>query len=495
MLLRLCQLKSPSFLLILALLSSCSWKKKHTDAPELLTTFPNQWFSVNPEHSLRDTQGKPQSHIYFDTYPDFTSREGEVNVVVATPANSQHAYQFDLNSGQRYYDHTYCPQKDVWNEGGVVNLPPFSIAYIPRVLDQLGEPQKVIVWSKRKEVSETAGKNYLKVRLVGAYVEQICPEGNCVGKGNWLSKLVFLGIDTNDEFYSSVRTLEDFKGRIDWDKARTHLANIDGRNFVGEKTFPAIRVGELIAFEDAFDYFRKRSIFLNDKELKKIQKGCHALYDALWEEVGKFRPEDKPANTIEELRSKLKLRENLRKQKVPVGFAERLRVFTKKYFKEISTCEKFVYHGNINKDPEKFWFLSYMGIYFRLHREGYAFSCKNQIWTRNILNDQGNPVYDITREINECKEADIDKAMDLLPNFLTTMKNEKEYYKFIDYDNKTHGTHNKLYAWVKVKARRFECSHDPNAGIIKDTKVFPEDVTWKNRHVRDIADTEKIIYR
>lgn len=495
MLLRLCQLKSPSFLLTLALLTSCSWRKNPTETPEILTVVPNKWFSVSPEHSLVDRNGQPQSHLLFDASPEFVSAEGEVNVVVATSNGSKHAYTVDLNSGQRHYTHSYCSQKDVWNESGTVNSPPFAIAYIPRVLDQLGDPQKVIVWSKRKEAHEGIGINYLKVRLIGAYVEHICPEGNCLGRGNWLSKMVFLGVDSHDKTYDEIKTIKDFQFDVNWKDAKAALGNIDGRNFIGGETYPAVKVGELIEFKEAFDYFKKRSIFLSDQELKKIQKGCHALYDGLWEEVGKFRPEDQPANTIAELNSKLKLREELKKKKVPVGFAERMHVFTKKYFKEISTCEKFVYHGNINKDPEKFWFLSYMGLYFRLHREGYYFDCKYKSWQRNVLNDQGIPVYDLVSGIDQCKEKDFDQAMELLPNFLTGLKGEKEYYRFIDYDNHTYGTHQKMYTWVKFKSRRFDCSNDPNEKFRKDIKVFPEDVTWKNRDVKDIATKMKIIYR
>lgn len=494
MLLRLCQLKSPSFILVLMLLTSCTWRKNHLAEPEILTTVPNKWFSTNLNHSLTNQSGVPKPHMLFDTSPDFTSIQGEVNVVIATPADSKNAYQIDLNSGQRFYDHTHCPQNDIWNEySSAVNRPSFSIAYIPRVLDQLGGPQKVIVWSQRKALVETAGTNFQKVRLIGAYVEQECEEGNCLGKSNWTSKLVFLAVDANDPSYHKIQTLQDFIKAINWEQVKAQLGNIDGRNFIGEQTYPATKIGELIEFQEAFQYFRKRSIFLTDVELKKIQKGCHALYDGLWEEVGKMRPEDAPAKTVAELNAKLKLKEELKKKKVPVGFAKRFQIFTKKYFKEISTCEKFVYHGNINRDLEKFWFLSYVGIYYRLHREGYFFDCKNHSWQRNVLNEEGKLIHDLPRDIDECNEADLDQAMDYLPNFLTGLKNEKEYFKFIDYDNNAYGTHEKVYAWVKLKNRRFDCSSDPNTAIRKDMRVFPEDVSWKDRDVKDISDNMKII--
>lgn len=462
---------------------------------ELMTTFSNNWFSHNKNHSLVNTQAEPESHLLFDTTPEFKAEERTVNVVLSTAQNSQHAFNIDLNSGQRFYSHTFCKQKDVWNSySGTINRPVFSIGLMPRVLDQLGDAQKVIVWSKRQAFLDTALTNYHKVKLIGAYVEQICPDGNCLGKNNWLSKLVFIGVDAEDPTLAAINTTKEFKDTIDWDTSKAVLENLEGRNFIGDQTYPATRVGQLIEYEDAFDYFKKRSIFLTDVELKKIQKGCHILYDRLWEEVGKEREEDKAAKNSKELNAKVKLRDKLKKEKKPVGFAARFRTFTKKYYNEISTCEKFVYHGNINLDRDKFWFLSYVGLYYRLHREGYFFDCRNRVWQRNILNDQGEPIYNLKRDIDQCKELELDQAMDYLPNFLKGLKGEKDYFRFVDYDNHPYGTHRKMYSWVKVKSRKFDCSNDPNATVKKEMDLFPEDVTWKERNIKDYADREKIIY-
>jgi hypothetical protein len=479
---------------VLTLASSCSWRKSDYTSSELVTNFPHHWFKVNLNHSLMNQSGSPLSHLLFDTTPEFMA-DKEVNVIIATPEGSEHAYEIDLSSGQRYYSHSFCSQNDIWNQySGSLNRPPFSIGYIPRVLDQLGGPQKVIVWSNQKNFAATASSNYHKVKLVGAFVEQICPEGNCIGKSNWLSRLVFLGVDAEDTSLNKITSVDDFKKAVNWETSKAHLENLEGRNFIGELSYPFTRVGALIEHAEAFDYFKKRAIFLTDTELKKIQKGCHALYDGLWEEVGKIRPEDKAAGTVEELNAKIKLQESLKAKRVPVGFAARLRTFTKKYFKEISTCDKFVYHGNINKDRETFWFLSYMGIYFRLHREGYYFDCQRKTWQRNVLNEEGKPVHDLVRDIDKCQEAELDQAMDYLPNFLMSLKGEKDYFKFVDYDNQTHGTHQKLYSWVKVKSRKFDCRKDPNQALKKDLRVFPEDVNWIKRNIKDIADEMKIIY-
>ncbi len=481
---------------IVMIYQSCSWQKRSIDAPEeFLNTVPNQWFSHNPDHSLINTKGFPSPHLYFDTMTEFSLNKTEINVIVATPEGSDHAYAIDLNSGQRHYSHSLCKQRDVWNKyKEEIFRPPFSVGYIPKVLDQLGDPQKVIIWSSRKNIHHQLSTHFFKVKLVGAYVEQACPYGNCLGKNNWLSRLVFIAIDPEDPVLSGISTIADFKKVIDWEKSKAHLENIDGRNFIGDMTFPATRLGALIEFSEAFEYAKKRSIFLTNTELKKVQKGCHLLYDRLWEEVGKTRPEDKAASTMAEMDAKRKLKTELEKKKFPVGFGARFKAFSKKYFTEVSTCEKFVYHGNVNRDQEAFWFLSYVGLFYRLNRDGYFFDCRNKTWQKNILNDIGRPIYNLVRDIEFCGERELDQAMNYLPNFLNGLKGEKEFYKFVDYDNHPFGTHEKMYSWVKIKARRFDCKEDPNINIRKEIKVFPEEVNWNKREVQDIADKLKIIY-
>jgi len=497
MLLRLCQLKSQLlFLIFLVILAGCA--TAHKKAPEgeaILSTFPNQWFSVNPGHSIVGSDGIPVSHMFFDTRPEFRSSNRVVNALIATPENSQHSYNIDLYSGQRYYEHTYCKQSDIWNEfSGIIHRPGFSVGYIPRVLDQLGGPQKVIIWTRLKNYHETAVHNYRDVKLVGAFVEQICRDGNCLGKNNWLSRLVLIAVDANDPELSKINNVTEFQKHFDWPTSKAHLQNINGRNFIGGESYPRVKISQLIEFSDGFDFFKKNTLFLTDRKLYQIQKSCHALYDSFWEEVGKVQPEDKPANTDEEIKQKLKLFESLKKEKKPIGFAARFQEFTKKYYQEMMTCEKMVYHGNINRDPEAFWFLSFMGIYYRLHQEGYYFDCRAGTWQRNVLNVQGEQVYDLRTGINDCNERMIDLAITYLPNFLTSLKGEKEYFRFIDYDNLVHGTHSKMYSWVKVKAPTLVCRKNPNTKILKETTVFPEDVQWKKREVKDKTSKEKWVY-
>jgi hypothetical protein len=410
--------------------------------------------------------------------------------------NSHLAYTVDLVSGQRYYAHSYCNQGDVWNQkSGTFGRPYFSIAYMPRVLDQMGDPQKVIIFGGDDRMRASIDHHFVRVRIIGSYIEESCLELNCLGKDNWNSRLVFVAVDPQDSSYRDITDIEGFAGKQSWEKLQTTIQNMDGRNYSVDREYPFIRARKLISFKDSLQLFRKRSAFMSDTEIKKIQKSCHVLYDKMWKDVGEDRMEDKPAKNNEELNAKLKVREALREKKLPVGKMERFRKFIKKYFTESATCEKFVYHGNINRNPEHFWFHSYLGMYIRLHKEGYYFDCRRKVWSENLFNVHGEPVHDLPNEVDDCTARDLDLAMDYMPNQLKAMKNVMgTHFRFIDYDTHEFGTHRKIYSWVKMDTRKYDCRPDPNRLINDKLRVFPQDVSWKRWEVSDAEGDPKIIY-
>lgn len=482
--LRLCQLKS--LLLVLLMLASCTHKRKAAEVPnELITMFHANWFKADSEHTLTGTDGGPAPHLFFDVNPEFSGDSREVNVVVMTPEGSPYDYRLDPLSGQRYYSTSYCKEP----------RPSYSIAYVPRFLDQLGSPQKVLVFGGADRVRELHRYSSFRVRLVGAFIERTCPEGNCEDKSKWLARLVFIGVDPADGRYADVTEVEQFKKKVDWEKLKRHLEVIDGKNRAGIVTFDYVKVRDPVPFKDAFEFFRKHSIFMSEKESTKIKAGCHALYDRLWTEVGVERPEDRPTKTVEEIATKAKLREEIKREGKPVGFAQRFQAFTRNYYDEMSTCGRFVYGGNLNRDPEKFWFLSFVNFFFSLNKGGYFFDCRHQSWQRNLFDTRGRPVYDLKEEVGECDETDLDLAMAYIPNFLERIKGEAdEYYRFVDYDNHVFGTHSKLYSWVKIPSKKMSCADDPNEKIRTELSVFPDDVKWKPRKVKDLESKLKIIY-
>ena len=489
-------MKCLSLFLAFFVVSCANKKSREYEADELLSIYEPKWFSASEKHSLRDKNGDLKPHLFFDVGPEFTEREQLANVIVTTTENSYQAYTVDLVSGQRHYAHSYCNQGDVWNKkSGTFGRPYFSIAYMPRVLDQMGDPQKVIVFGGRERLRQSLDHHFVRVRVIGGYIEESCLELNCLGRDNWNSRLVFIAVDPQDPSYSDITDIESFRKKESWDKLQATLQNMDGRNFSVDRMYPFIRVRDIIPFKEMVLLFRKRSAFMSDKEIVKIQRSCHLLYDKLWTEVGQDRPEDKKAKTQDELKAKLKVREELKEKKAPVGKMARLRPFVKKYFSELATCEKFVYHGNINRDPEHFWFHSYLGMYIRLHKEGYYFDCTRKVWAQNIYDINGNPAHYLPDEIDYCTDKDMDLAIEYMPNHLKSMKNVfGPFYRFIDYDTHEFGTHRKIYSWVKMNTRKYDCRPDPTARILEKLLISPEDAAWKRWEVIDVADELKIIY-
>lgn len=463
-------MKSLIALLLLAI-SGCAKHQVNREKAmrDIMSEIPAKWMAVSSTHSLRDKEGKPEPHLFFDLDPEINRGDNKLKVVITTPKNSPYAYRVDMKSGQRYYHHSYCSQKDVWvKRNGVYDRPSFSTGYLPRVLDQLGEPQKVIVLSNDIEGIFDIDRKFFDVRLIGGYIEKYCKYGDCVFRGNWISRLVLVALDPNDIKNKSVKDITSFNKVYNWPQIQAELENIDGQNFVASEGFPINQVGGLISGSDALLYLKKYSKIFTQSEMLKISKTCHQVYNISWKDVGESNDSEKK-------------------------FSQRFAQFTKKYFKEAVICDKFVYHGNLNENPEKFWFLSYLMMFYRLHNEGHYFDCKNKSWNKNVLDPEGRPSYNLIRSIDSCDDKAINLAMTYFPNYLSGQRNiMQNYYRFIDYDNHYFGTHRKLYTWSPVSPKKFDCSVDPNSEIRKELRIIPEDIEWRQRE-DIITEESKII--
>ncbi len=134
-------------------------------------------------------------------------------------------------------------------------------------------------------------------------------------------------------------------------------------------------------------------------------------------------------------------------------------------------------------------------MYIRLHKEGYYFDCRKKVWAQNLFNVNGDPVHHLPDEIDFCSDNDVDLAMEYMPNHLKTLKNIMgPNYRFTDYDTHEFGTHRKIYSWVKMDTRKYDCRPDPNSLIRDKLQVFPEDASWKRWETIDVEGDPKIIY-
>jgi len=449
------------------------------------------WFSSDSEHSLLNADGEPSVHLFYDVKPDFSQNKKFVNSIIVTPVGSEELYDVDILSGQKYFSKKYCPEFKL----------PFSIGYIPRTLDQLGMPQKVIIFGDEKRIRSQPDNSFFRVKLLGAFTERVCPRESCSDNSSWITRLVFIGVDFQDGDHSKINDLEQFHSKYSWPDLKAKLIKIADFNQNKLDGSSDVQIGEPIALEKFFDFFKRNSIFMSRKELSSVKKNCHRIYDKFWTDVGVEREEDLAAKDYEELKNKLRKIKELENKGFEVGFAKRLHKFTKENFDSVVTCSKFVYAGNLQKNKDKFWFLSFMNFFYRLHKDGYFFDCSQNSWQRNKFNGQGELSYNIKSEIKFCRDESIDKAMTyLVSSFLQTLKGQnKSYYRFIDYDNHSKGTHKKIYSWVKMKPGDLRCDGEKDTNGIYQTgksglMLFPEDVRWNLRKKIDITTLEKIIY-
>jgi len=461
------------------------------DAPEMISLLEPHWFSDGEEHSLKNSDGEPSIHLFYDAKPAFSKNKKFVNTLIITPAGSEEIYDLDILSGQKYFSKKNCPEFKL----------PFSIGYIPRTLDQLGTPQKVIIFGDEKKIHNRPEYSFFRVKLLGGYTERVCPRESCTDNSSWITRLVFIGVDFQDAVHSKMNDLDQFHAAYSWPEIKKNLIKI--ADFKHDKLDQSsnVQIGEPFDLEKGFDFFKRNSIHLSLKELSAVKKNCHSLYDKLWNDVGVEREEDLPAKNIEELKKKVKKIKELESQGIKVGFAKRLHEFTKVNFDSIVTCSKFVYAGNLQKNKDKFWFLSFMNFFYHLHKVGYFFDCPRNNWQRNSFNGQGELNYEIKSGLQVCHEENIDKAMDyLVSSFLQKLKGQnREYYRFIDYDNHQKGTHKKIYSWVKMKPGEFTCDGEKDQnGVYQTNKsgliLFPEDIKWNLRKKMDLATQDKIIY-
>ncbi len=483
---RLCQLKTLTILI--ALCVGCTWnkEKKLQGDDELLTMIKDRPMAeeISPEYKWETLGGEQQTHLFFGVSNKFSKGGMLVNAIVLNPADSANQYKLDLQSGQRYFDHEWCSGDDAWKKySGKLNSIPFSMGVIPGTLDLLGGAQQVFIFGGEEKFKTLHDNNFFSIRLIGSVAQQVCVEGNCLGKKNWPSKLIYLAVDPEDTKFGMVKTASELKNLVNFNEVKAYIENYEGVNKQGSKEFPAASIGDFIDFAPTFDFQKRYSLVITDIERQKMVKSCHAIYDKAWKDVGIKTIFDLPSRSTEELKEKIRVRAEWKKAQIPVDFHERLRTFTVKYWTHFTTCMNFVRFPSVNSAPEKFWFLSDLGIYYQLHDDGHYYDCARKSWTKNTINNRGELVYNLKDGIYNCSTKDIDFAFNYLGAYLTGLRNSnKFYYRFLDYDSHTHGSHSKVYGWIKYRRFESNCSSKVNEQIQQKAPIAPADHKWEPRY-------------
>jgi hypothetical protein len=479
-----CQTKIWKLLILAVLINGCSSRK--SKSPDLWATINTKpiWFAEDPKLKNTDRDGNIEPHLFFDSEPKFSYEDKTLFFIVTTPSESQVAYDYDILSGHRYSKYIYCDQRDTWGKySGKINTPPYTEGIVPQMLDQLGKPQKILVFGNEKFYQSEFMKASHQVRVVGGVVEQICHEGSCVGRDTWESRMVLLAVDPFDSRYSDVTNIDQLKDKIDWDYFKAFHQNSIGRNVVGDHEFPAIRVTGEIKPVFAMKFVSSFSHVFSFKELRNIRSSCLKLYEYVWETFGSLKASEKQISSIKDLKEKIIEQEKNKTVGTFKTFGGEFRTFYSKYGKQFQTCSDFVKTPHLQDDPAKHWFFTLLAGFYKLERLGHIYNCNQRVWQENpYLSSSTEREFDNAKSILRCTDEDLDLAMAQMVTYLTNLRlSGKEYYRYIEYDDSSFGTHERLHSWVNVETKTLGCEDKDLAKKLTQTQIFPEDVRWVNR--------------
>ncbi len=489
-----------TLILCLVLLSAACAKR--TQRVESINAKPS-WMATDKLYNDRSYDGEYLIHPFFDLVPFASKTDNSLNFVMTTPVGSQSKYEIDLRSGKLYRKHNFCSQEDVWKKyPGTIDRPPYSEGIVPRLLDQLGSPQKVIVFGQSRyfQEFEIAPTRSQRIRIVGGVLLQYCNSYPCRGFNKWQSRILLVAVSPTDPKLKKVNNINQLKKVIDWDESVAFIQNSNGRKLSGGTPTPSYRITGNIGPKEAFKIALTKGHLFNFDEMKTVRNSCQALYDYTWktvqaikayEESGKLA-KDMPeknktkvvvkrdtftgnvvsAERLEERSAKVKERELEIKD-----FSHFFKHFYSKYKDRYKTCQQFVRDTSINSDKERMWFFSYLTSFFNTEETGYIYSCSRTAWVKNPVTSSGKRMYSFKDSIKNCTTRELNSAFDMSINIQAGLSGSfQDHFRFIEYDHGNGASHQKLYSWVRDLGDGYVCDKDRRQKL----SIFPQDVNWSN---------------
>jgi hypothetical protein len=471
-----------------------------------------QWLKVEPRFAHRSEEGYYTTHTFFDFIPFPDLKSNKVNFVLLTPEGSPFGYDVNIHSGQIYKRHQYCPQTDIWKStSNEINLPPFSEGFIPRILDQLGDPLRIVVYGDKKYLSNSTPEKPLsqRVRVVGGIIQQYCENFPCSRRSEWLSRLVLVAVNHLDSSYKDVTTISQLKKKINWGEFKAFIENGYGRLQRGKDERPAFRLFGAIGANAAFKYALKKGHLFKFDEMKKLRNGCHRLYDHIWKQVKYLRENlDKKEfigsrsgkldtrSLIVDVKKSIFLNKDKKGKKYtkeeldagpkgPTSFKKLFKEFYSNYSQRYFTCNEFVRSSNALKNKDRHWFFAYLEAFMSLEELGYIYHCGKRVWIRNSFLANGKRQYDKKLMKNGCSNTDLETSFDTAITLLSSLKKGNyPHYFYSMYDQGHGGSHNRLYSWVKSNGKNISCK--TKRIDYRNEAFFPPDINWKYFHQRGL---------
>lgn len=474
-----CQSKSHIFklllpCLVLLLSISCADLEQEAEGAAPVVTTQPQWFQGPAPYQWMELTGDIQLHPFYDMVPFSSAIDQSINFFPLFSSNSSAFRDFDMLSGKTFSRFPFCSREDIWKKrDGKLERPNFTYGVVPRLLDQLGMPQNIVVFGNESIYQQEVGENRFeshRVRVVGGVLHQYCEDYPCNSEDEWRSRLVLVAVDTSDSKFSKVRDWIGLKELVDWNYTKTFLENLYGGSVSGEMVKPSYRLAGEIDGARSLDSAVKKGHLFRFEDMSTFKKGCHKLYDYVWENVSLLLDQRDGKET-----SKPAFKD----------FAAFFSDFYTRYGNQYRTCVSRVHNGALNSNLKRFWFFAHFDGLFHLERQGYFFNCADGVWMRNPLDPSTGKYYYNTQKLySKCTTRQFDKAFESVAfNSLGSGNSGNPHIRFIEYDHGAFGTHDRLYTWNSFTGKGYLCLQEKQkkSTIMESSKIdyFPKDIYWQ----------------
>lgn len=431
---------------------------------------PN-WHKLPPRFSNLDEKDRPVVHPFFDVNPLISQMSDQeeknlfIRYIVTTPEGSKSQYGMDLYSGKLYRQRLYCSQDDIWdNYRADLMTPNFTQGIVPRVLDENGKPMQIIIIGDKNiiEPFKHEPKYFDEVKVIGSVILENCESYPCDQAYKWKPSQILFGINARESSVLGKNSFTKLKLQTDWNYAKGMLTNMHGYHRLGGKTFPAYRISKELNMKDTLAYFKKTATVFDDKKMSEMQifrESCMKLYDEMWAEVQKIR-------------------------NIKTGQADQFLSYFQKFYKtkseEYYQCQKWVRPGTIVDDPQRLWYFSYIHAFTLLEKNGFFYNCSDNSWAYNPMVDDKKRYIDQNVELVRCKAKNFAQSFDRAINGMSLMRNQiNRSFRFIEYDTRTGGSHQKIYGWVEYPIQNYGCKDEAKKPSQVPIDIFPQDVVWE----------------
>jgi hypothetical protein len=380
-------------------------------------------------------------------------------------------------------------------------------------LDQSGRPQSIIVFGKGKYLhqQESAYAYSQRAKIVGGMVVQYCKYYPCNHKKSWTSRLILVGVNPNDPKFENTSDIEKLRKQVDWNYVRAFLENYRGRTVLANKEYPAYRiVGEVSPIKAGRYAFQKGYLFDINK-MNLMRKQCYKLYDYIWsnmEEIRKYKQsQEKKKNAVAESNKSMFYKNKFGSNVIADDINQIQKMDDNKsldhhiefngdfsafflhlmnnYQGPLRTCLEYVQASSINSNKRRHWTFAFLENFINLNNLDQSYRCLNKVWIDNPTLVSGKKQYQ--DDYRYCTIDALNRGMERGINRMSVMKKRGiNHYQYIQYDNGSGGTHEKIYSWVKGSGKDLSCRVDEKKDknidedrVILSKDIFPLDVSWE----------------